>query len=192
VGTGEWITLAAVLVALAIGVASILHTQRLQKKERRERLLNEIIEWAIDILNCGLSKGFEAWRQSAVRHLDKANTTKEDILREIGLLTFSGIEESRSDFIGMRGKSLSIIRTSKIWGQDLQNATVKLANALEVRIKLLNKASKRLHESIERLDQLEIIMEEISEELGSQRDTVNSLAYKVIEKTSALKTKDIS
>jgi hypothetical protein len=47
--TGDWITLAAVLVALAIGVASILHTQRLQKKERRERLLNEVIEWAIDL-----------------------------------------------------------------------------------------------------------------------------------------------
>ncbi|MFC1929455.1 hypothetical protein ACFLW6_01110 [Chloroflexota bacterium] len=43
---GDWITLSAVLVALGIGVASILHTQSLQKRERRERLLNEIIEWA--------------------------------------------------------------------------------------------------------------------------------------------------
>jgi hypothetical protein len=45
---GDWITLAAVLVALGIGIASILHTRGLQRKERRERLLNEIIEWAID------------------------------------------------------------------------------------------------------------------------------------------------
>jgi hypothetical protein len=47
--TGDWITLAAVIVALGIGIASILHTQNLQKKERKERLLNEIIEWAEDI-----------------------------------------------------------------------------------------------------------------------------------------------
>ncbi len=40
------ITLLAVLVALGIGVASIWNTQSLQKKERKERLLNEIIEWA--------------------------------------------------------------------------------------------------------------------------------------------------
>ncbi len=45
----SWITLAAVLVALGIGVASILQTQNLQKRERRERLLNEIIEWAVDV-----------------------------------------------------------------------------------------------------------------------------------------------
>jgi len=46
---GDWITLFAVIVALGIGVASILHTQNLQKKERREKLLNEIIEWAEDV-----------------------------------------------------------------------------------------------------------------------------------------------
>ncbi len=45
----DWITLAAVIVALAIGVTSLLQTQMLQKRERKERLLNEIIEWAIDI-----------------------------------------------------------------------------------------------------------------------------------------------
>jgi hypothetical protein len=43
---GDWITLSAVIVALGIGVASILHTQSLQRKERRERFLNEIIEWS--------------------------------------------------------------------------------------------------------------------------------------------------
>ena len=43
---GDWITLSAVLVALGLGVASILHTNNLQRKERKERLLNEIIEWA--------------------------------------------------------------------------------------------------------------------------------------------------
>jgi len=45
-----WITLGAVIVALGLGVASILHTQRFQKQERRERLLNEIKDWAIETL----------------------------------------------------------------------------------------------------------------------------------------------
>jgi len=48
---GDWITLGAVIVALGIGVASILYTQSLQKKERKEKLLNEIIEWATNILS---------------------------------------------------------------------------------------------------------------------------------------------
>jgi hypothetical protein len=45
----DWITLAAVLVALVIGVSSIIQTQRLQTRELSERLLNEIIEWALEV-----------------------------------------------------------------------------------------------------------------------------------------------
>jgi len=52
---GDWFILAAVIVALGIGVASILHTQRLQRKEHRERLLNEIIEWAKGINKASLT-----------------------------------------------------------------------------------------------------------------------------------------
>jgi hypothetical protein len=47
-------TLAAVIVALGLGVWSIIQTQRLQKKERKERLLNEIIEWVTDIQKVSL------------------------------------------------------------------------------------------------------------------------------------------
>ena len=49
---GDWITLCAILVALIIGIASILHTRSLQKKERKQRLLNEIMEWGKDVINC--------------------------------------------------------------------------------------------------------------------------------------------
>ena len=46
---GDWITLVAVIVALGLGVSSLVQTQSLQKRERKERLLNEIIQWAIEI-----------------------------------------------------------------------------------------------------------------------------------------------
>ncbi len=50
---GDWITLAAVLVALGLGVSSLIQTQKLKERERKERLLNEIIEWALDVAKCG-------------------------------------------------------------------------------------------------------------------------------------------
>ena len=49
--TTGWITLAAVLVALGIGVSSIIQTNRLKKAERREGLLNEIIMWLKELGN---------------------------------------------------------------------------------------------------------------------------------------------
>ena len=53
---GHWITLGAVIVALGLGVASILQTQMMKNRERRERLLNEIIEWAIEAANIGFEE----------------------------------------------------------------------------------------------------------------------------------------
>lgn len=55
---GDWITLAAVIVALGLGLASLLQTQFLQKRERKERLLNEIIDWATDISKHGAELNF--------------------------------------------------------------------------------------------------------------------------------------
>jgi len=52
-----WITLVAVIVALGLGLSSLFQTQRLQKRERRERLLNEIIEWAIELNKCAWESG---------------------------------------------------------------------------------------------------------------------------------------
>ena len=43
------ITLLAVFVALGIGVSSLIQTNKLKKAEKRERLLNEIIEWTLEI-----------------------------------------------------------------------------------------------------------------------------------------------
>ncbi len=54
----DWITLAAVLVALGLGISSLMQTQRLQKRERKERLLNEIIEWGIDVGKSGSNIDF--------------------------------------------------------------------------------------------------------------------------------------
>ena len=47
------LTLTAIIVALIIGVSALVQTNIIQKGERKQRLLNEIIDWANDILNYG-------------------------------------------------------------------------------------------------------------------------------------------
>jgi len=46
------LTFVAILIALSIGVANMLQTKSIQKMERKQRLLNEIIDWAKDVINC--------------------------------------------------------------------------------------------------------------------------------------------
>ena len=48
-GTSDGITLAAVIVALGIGVTSIIQTKRIQKRTYKHALLKEIIDWATDV-----------------------------------------------------------------------------------------------------------------------------------------------
>ncbi len=71
---GDWILVAAVIVSLGIGIASILHTKNIQEKQQRyvertqqrqfkhaqevrveeykTKVLQEIRDWALEVLNC--------------------------------------------------------------------------------------------------------------------------------------------
>ena len=46
------LTLTAIIIALIIGVRSLVQTKNIQKAERKQRLLNEIMDWARDLLMC--------------------------------------------------------------------------------------------------------------------------------------------
>ena len=66
----NWINLiAAILVGcgtLFLGIMAwrtILQTRSIQKEERRQRLLNDIIEWAIDVSKCDLISDFSKYAE---------------------------------------------------------------------------------------------------------------------------------
>ena len=45
----NWIILVAVIVALAIGIISFLHTVSIQRRQYRHQLLQEITDWAVNV-----------------------------------------------------------------------------------------------------------------------------------------------
>jgi len=53
---GAWITVSAVIVALGVGTASLVHAKRIQKKQYRHKLLDEIIEWAVECAKFGIKQ----------------------------------------------------------------------------------------------------------------------------------------
>jgi len=116
-----WITLAAVIVALGIGVASILHTQSLQQRERKERLLNEIIEWAIDA-----AKPTYALTLTSLDY-----TLSEEDQTTIMQLS----QASHTDTLIARGKYIGKI--ALIFTKDLSFAVENVRNNLEKHSKLI-------------------------------------------------------
>ena len=164
-GITDWLMLAAVIVALGLGVTSILHTQSLQKRERRERLLNEIIEWAVDILK------FSPMPKQTIFELKlkKEEPKVEDVI----MLWKVSLEEHLLPIIS---KGAYINRISKTFGKAMWSAT--------------NKVSFYLGNTIEYINKLEGTYSSL-EALKKPNEELHNAAVQIIEEAIKIKTKDI-
>ena len=166
----NWINLiAAILIGggtLFLGIMAwrnIRQTRNIQKTEKRERLLNEIIEWATDILKGGDVETSCKLASENIRHEVRQT-----------LLSMSSIDT----FEGFKTKSLYILLISRTFGDNLENAVKKAIHEL-------NKITELLYKRVG-VDNLEGI-----EELAKQRyELLNPAINDVIEQATNLKTKD--
>ena len=113
------ILLTSIVVSLFIGLKSIGQTKDIQEKQYRNKLLNDIVQWAIDITECGLGKDITPLSQI---------TDKEEI-RQFVLARATELELS---FKAIAGRSRYIHGITSAFGQDLQTAVSKLEEELEV------------------------------------------------------------
>ena len=198
--TSDWIALiAAILVGggtitLAIMTwKSIRQTRDMQKSERKERLLNEIIEWATDISKCGVEGNYEKWRTFTARYFDKVyeqniKVKLGDFLREKSVIGTTEIGELILSFSAMRGKSHYITKIASIFGQDLQNAVMKLVDDLEVHIKLLSKCMK---DRVKNLESIEEGNPNYIEDIGDHKKQLDLSVTKVVEEAAKIKAGEI-
>ena len=69
------LTAAAICVALIIGIGSWIQLSIIQRNERKHRLLNEIIEWALSLSAC--------WNQNYHVNLIAISATERKILKNV-------------------------------------------------------------------------------------------------------------
>ena len=176
-----WITLAAVIVALGIGVTSILQTQILQKRERKERLLNEIIEWAIDVAKCRFDS----------RPIDH----KEP---QTGFWQF--LVDVQDNLTKQQRIGLYIRKISPTFGQRLHISVIKLVKVIQNFIDVLDQPRAEAEKNISS-GRTEISNEEAKldnhiytnlEMLTSASQQLDKASNKVIKEATKIKTKDIS
>lgn len=158
----------AIVISLYLGVRSLRQTKSLQerhiKQTRRQELINEIINWANDVIECGSTIELPATPEEIkmTRHLRRIQATKL-------LLKFQTIN-SRSEYI--RDVAL-------VFSEDLANAVTLVANGL-------TKIAELIHERIKNIDD-EALTQQTSElELAIYED-----ARKVVVAAAAFKTEDI-
>ena len=178
----DWINLiAAILVGggtLFLGIMAwrtIRQTRSIQKAERRERLLNEIIEWAENFTKHPSTKIFGDL-------VNAAGTEK------VSLHVHAHIAEVLGNLSGQVGNSVYINKISQKFNKGLQDIVSKLSKDLDVYLNFLNKWYYSMSETIIKKQSTGEEHFKKADELA--RQTTLS-AINVIEEATKIKIRDI-
>lgn len=133
------IMLIAIAVALGVGLAGILQTRNIQRNEQKQKMLNEIVEWARSIIT---------WR---VRHKD----IFRDIARSTGpiegaRLTHAHLAQVLGDFAGITGLNEYMRKVALRLEEGLPASVEKLINDTGTYTEFLEQRFKELTTNIKK------------------------------------------
>ena len=175
-----WITLSAVIVALGIGIASIIHTEIIQKRERKHKLLNEIAEWATKVTS---------WRSENRAILTEMASIKE--VRQSQRFTHAHILEVINFLATITGLNTYISKVSLTFQQGLPEVVQELIDDLKAFAYLLEAWQTRLFIDIAG-GKVDIDIMEDARKVDEFSQKLEKSAGAVLEKVADIKTKEIS
>ena len=150
-----------------MALRTIRQTRSIQKAEKRDRLLNEIIEWAEDILT------FSPMPKQTIAKLTLRK--EEPKLEDVIMLWKVSLQELLMPIIS---KGAYINRISKIFGKAMSSAT--------------NKAGFHLANIIGHINKLEGTYSSVEALLDKPKEELHNAAVQIIEEAAKIKAKDIS
>lgn len=180
---------ATVIVAVAATFALQQNTQlrkdtkERELRDRKERLLNEIIAWALDVSRCGIEVEFDPEAKLIGRETDLMSSTA---------LSFRQLGKLKSSFILLGIKGQHIHEVSLYFPVELQQATTILIQHLEEHVALVEKAQIDIFKGVEeeeKADPQDILnnLTGVKSNLDNNRIRLDEAAFKIIE--LAAKTK---
>jgi hypothetical protein len=178
---GDWITLAAVIVALGLGVAAILQTQSLQKRERRERLLNEIIDWALSTLNCFLT--------TAISDLPTLELSTKDFssMKNHQTLTIGNMQH---EFEKVYNRGRYIQKKAAIFNSDLRGAIDELKKAVDENESFCDKYRLSFNKP-NNLDEFISMLKEWEKQSDALCSKTVHIVYRITDEIAKIETKDL-
>ena len=181
--TSDWISLvSAILIGggtLALAFMtwkSIRQTRSIQRAEKKERLLNEIIDWAVSVTK---------WRPKG--SAKEMISTPENLKRR---QLFSEVVGAIEVFVALRGRNQYAISISRTFGGALGKSVGKLIDTLEQKIKFLMEWRNLIYSTLT----IDTKKAEAKDDLYFQKATkleneIEQVAFKVIKEATKLKTR---
>jgi hypothetical protein len=164
------------LILALITTISIINANDQAKRDRKERWINEIVEWAIQVIN---------WRSAnkgIFRGITGAKSPKGQRLRK-----YAHIIELEETLAGMRGRNQYAEKITLKLSPNLHDAVEKLIKGVEDYAKILADWQQAIDSDIALADD-----KSSAEKASVAERQVGELADKVIEEATKLKTRDIS
>ncbi|MCK4368222.1 MAG: hypothetical protein KAV68_00925 [Dehalococcoidales bacterium] len=175
----EWavpLSAGATLILALMAFLAIRQTRAMQKRERKERLLNEIIEWAIEITK---------WRPKGIFGAIADITDKLKLQKII----WSHIAEVMENFIETRGRNKYVSDIAIEIDNNLGKAVDNLIEVLESKVELLAEWKSVVVNATAKGK--EANDEQYFQKAEEQEFEIEKLALKVIEEATKIKTRDI-
>lgn len=163
------------LILALVTTLSIINSNEQEKRDRKERWLNEIIEWAVNIIN---------WRsenKDAFRDIISIKSPKEQRMRK-----YAHIIEVKETLVGMRGRNQYTSKITLKLSPSLHKAVEKLIKGVEEYIEMLDNWQHAIAADIALADD-----ENYANKANTSERQVDELADKVIEEAAKIKTGDI-
>jgi hypothetical protein len=171
----EWampLSAGATLILAITAFWAIWQNHQIQKRERRDRQINEIIDWAINLTKHPLGTIF--------RDLANATGTKK-----VELFIYSNIAETMGNLKGLLGRNIYIHNLSLSFDINLQNSVSQVIKDLAEYIEFLNGWYSRLSDTL--ITNVPFNDEDFSK-WDKHADTLSKSALKVIEEATKIKT----
>ena len=157
---------------------TIRQTGNIQKAEKRQKLLNEIIEWAIDITN---------WRSEAKNIYKEMAGITDDKQQQVHM--HAHIVEVKASFEGMGGRNQYISNIAGKFTKVLQKAVETLITDLEAYIEFLDDWQRVKADEIANNLDVDYEYYTKADELALQIDESTD---RVIEEAVKIKTRNLS
>ncbi len=157
---------------------SIRQTKNIQKAEKKERLLNEIIEWATDVAKCGIEPGTPDLS-------DDKEAAKSWPFLDTQYKKLDGLQLLRVESVSIGSIALKI-------GADLRVAVNDSVDSLKKQIGSLYEYKKFVDEHKNKKGEEKIdFLTSMSKHVDNNNKLLYNSAIKVIEEATKIKTKDI-
>ncbi len=185
-GIDNWINLiAAILVGggtLFLGIMAwrtISQTRNLQRTQYRNKLIDEIADWAIEVSKCiSRPSDFPIFKEA----------TKD--VRDMKLYMSLAATNLVFDLVAVQNRGTYIKSIAIVFNKDLQEAIDSLMKDLKASEEIMDNQSDLFMEVPNSMDEFHVLMRRLSQE-SKRRKPIGPSINKVIQELAKIKSRDI-